>query len=119
MSQVDNVDNIKFSTGFASDKVFAEKFTGSFSVTASSSTGTGRVTTESLTNDYGADVLPFMLYSTNNSDWYDGGQSIQTSQNIRLAATAYTTSSAIVIVVNNFTTSSYTLYYKLGLISDD
>lgn len=119
MSQVDNVDDIKFSTAFASDKVFAEKFSGSFSVTASSTTGTGRVTTQSLTNDYGADVLPFMLYSTNNSDWYDGGQAIQTTTSVSLSATAYTTSSNIVIVVNNYTTSSYTLYYKLGLISDD
>ena len=119
MAQVDNIDDIKFSTAFAPDKVFPEKFSGSFTVDATSSAGTPKVTTESMDNPYGEDVLPFMLYSINGTDWYDGGQAIQTGLSVTLSATAYTTPTQIVVVVSNFTTSSYTLNYKIGLISDD
>ena len=119
MAQVDNISDIKFSTAFVPDKVFPQKFTGSFSVDATSSAGTPKVTTTSLDNPYGADTFPFMLYSLNNSDWYDGGQAIQTGISVTLSAVAYTTASSIVVVATNYTTSAYTLYYKIGLISDD
>ena len=119
MSQVDHIDDIKFSTAFVTDKVFPTKFTESFTVDATSSAGTPKVTTTTFDNPYGEDVLPFMLYSINGSDWYDGGQAIQTGLSITLSATTYTTATKITVVATNYTTSSYTLNYKLGLISDD
>lgn len=119
MSIENNSDKIAFSTLFLPDKVFLDKYIGSMSVTASTVANNGRVTTKTIPQPHGANVFPVMLYSIDGNNWYDGGQSIQTGISVTLGASAYVTSTSIVVMVNNFTTSSYTLNYKIALISDD
>lgn len=123
MSLISNIDDVAFTTAFDIDKIFTQKFSGSFSVGSSSSPGSlGNIATESITNPYGEDVLPVMQFSNNNSTWYDMGSmrySESTFLDPNFTATCYTTSSNIVIVGQNFTGSSQTCYYRLVLISDD
>lgn len=119
MGVLDNISNVAFSTYALPDKLMPEKFTGSFTLTATSSSGIPHVSTKTISNPYDADVVPFFLYTIDGTNWYDGGQNIQTSPSTTASATAYTTATDIVIVAANYTTSSYTLQYKLGLFYDD
>lgn len=123
MSQVDNIENIAFSSSFEIDKMFDEIFSGSFPVSASSVPVTfGHVTTTSLNNPYGEDVLAVMQFSTDNSNWYEAGAKIfddGATLDSNFTATCYTNSNNIVIIGQNFTGSTQTCYYRLLLISDD
>lgn len=123
MSLVSNISDVAFTSAYDIDKIFTEKFSGSFSVGASSSPGnSGNIATETLANVYGEDVLPVMQFSTNNSDWYDMGSvkySAGGSLTRDFSATCYTTSSSLVIVGQNFSGSTQTCYYRAVLISDD
>lgn len=118
MSHVDHVADIAFSTAFGIDKIYPIKPSGSFSVTASGSAGSPEITTESLENPYGVNVLPVMIYSIDNSNWYDGGSPIPSGITTTFGASCYTTSSNLVIVANNFSTSGRTCYYKVIFLAE-
>lgn len=122
MALVDHVDDIAFASSLEVDKVFPEEYTGSFTVGASSSSPfLGNVATVSLTHTHGEDVLPVMIFSNNNADWQDAGTMIFASGSIdsHFTASCYTEAGSLVIVAQNFHTSSQTCYYKVVLISDD
>jgi hypothetical protein len=124
MSQVDHIDDIDFSTAFEVDKIFPTKFSGSFSVSGSSSPASApNIVTSTITNPYGEDVLPVMQFSTDGSTWYDGGSmkyvSGTTLADLDFSATCYTTSTSIVVVAGNYNGSSQTCNYRILLVSDD
>lgn len=122
MSLLQNIDRVAFATAFEIDKVYQEKFTGSFTVAASSLPGAlGNVTTYIHAQTYGEEVLPVMVFSTNNVDWYEAGSRVFTegaTLEPNFTASCYTTSSTLVIVGQNFTGSPQTCYYKAVLISE-
>ena len=123
MSLVSNIDKVAFSSAFNIDKVFTTKFSGSFSVGASTSPGSlGNIASTTEAHTFGANVFPVMQFSTDNSNWYDMGSRKFTegaSLQPNFSATCYTTSSSLVIIGQNFTGSSQTCYYRAVLISDD
>lgn len=124
MSQISNIQDIAFSTAFDVDKLFDDRFSGSFSVGASAFPGSaGNVVTRSIANPRGVSVLPIMQFSTDNSTWYDAGamrfvSSSSLANSRTLTATCYTTSANIVIVAQNWTGSAITCYYRVLLISE-
>lgn len=124
MSQVDHIDDIQFSTAFEVDKIIPDaKYNGSFTVGASSSAPfIGNVGTHSITNNLGENVLPLMVFSTDNTNWLEAGAtefSASSSLDVKSTATCYTTASNIVVVGQNFTSGTLTFYYKIVLLSED
>lgn len=113
-----------FSSSLEIDKIYPERFTGSFSAAASPSIGTPEYTTDSISQPYGENVLPVMLYSIDNVNWYDGNTTISDTDFLGLptgsiSVTCYTTADSIGFVVANYRESSRTVRYKIALISDD
>lgn len=122
MALIDHVDDIAFASSLEVDKVFPEKYTGSFSVAASSSPPFGgNVVSVPLAHTHGEDVLPVMIFSNNNTDWQDAGTMIfdPSLLNNHFTASCYTSGGSLVILGQNFHTSAQTCYYKAVLISDD
>lgn len=114
MSLVDNVDNVAFASSLEVDKLFPTKYSGSFSVAATTRTSS------TITHDYGADIFVVMQFSTDNATWYDSGAAVyNASGGTTFQATSYTTSTSIVVVAENSTGSPLTCYYRLVIISDD
>lgn len=125
MPLTDNVEDVSYASTLNTDKIFNEsKISGSFTVNGTSSDATPKITTSSLTNAVGEDVLPVMIFSDNNSDWYDAGEVITETVTFGIpvayrAASCYTTSSNIVVAGINYDTSSFTLYYKIVLFAEN
>ena len=118
MGQVDNIVDIAFSTAFGIDKILPIKPSGSFTADASGSVNSPEITTQSLSNPYGDNVLAVMIYSIDNSNWYDAGSPIPSGIFTTFSASFYTTSSELVIAANNFATSPRTCYYKVIFLSE-
>lgn len=122
MALVDNVTQIAFATPLEVDKIFSQKFGGSFTAAAAGALGFPKVTTYSLSNPYGVNVLPVMIYTIDGTNWYDGNRSIPYTPsplNTSFSAACYTTSSNIVVVATNWETTSRNCQFKIALISDD
>lgn len=112
-----------FASTLEVDKVFPDKFSGSFSAPGTSlPTSTPRITTTTISNPIGEDVLAVMQFSTDGSTWYDAGSMKYNAGGTldrNFSATCYTTNSSVVIVAGNYSGSSQTCNYKLLLVSDD
>lgn len=122
MSLASNVDKIAFAASFEIDKLWPEKFISSFSVAASSLPGNlGNIGTVAVAHTRGANVLPYMEFSIDNTTWYNAGDMIYNTGPFdpTFSATCYTTSTTIVVVGQNFTAGSLTCYYRIRLISED
>lgn len=122
MSLLSNIDNVSYTSALQNDKILGDPITGSFSVGASGSPGsTGNIATTSISHAFGANVLPVMIFSTDNSSFQDGGSTIYTEGAFldpNFSATCYTTSTTVVVIGQNFTGSTQTCYYKIVLISE-
>lgn len=123
MISLGDIDKIAFTTMLPLDKGYDELFSGSFSVGASSSPGLlGNITTTPTTHTYNSGVLPVMIFSIDNSAWYDMGTMIYNagaSLTPAFSATCYDFSNSFVMVGQNFTNALLTCYYKAILLSED
>lgn len=122
MSLTDNILDVAFITSLDNDKILGAPITGSFSVTASGTPPTlGNVGTTSISHDFGEDVLPVMIFSTDDTNYQEAGSMIYTAGatlDTNFTATCYTTSTAVVVVGQNFTNATVTCYYKIVLLSE-
>lgn len=113
MPQASHINDIAFSSGFAIDKIFPTKFTGSFPVAAAVRT------TGVVPNPYGTSVFPIMQFSNDSSTWYDAGSVIyNASGGSVFQATCYTDSTNITIVAENYSGGTLTCYYRVLLVSE-
>jgi hypothetical protein len=116
-----NFKNLLFYSGSNTDKIIGV-YTGSFSVGASSFPASlANIGTYTTPHGVTYGVLPVMIWSTNNSDWYEAGATDFTAGgtlDTRFEATAYTTSTDLVIVAANWTGGALTCYWKAVLIDE-
>lgn len=122
MSLVDNIDDVAWVSSLDNDKILGDSITGSFTVGASSSPGSaGNIATETVAQSFGENVLPVMIWSTDDSSYQEAGSRTFTeggSLTPNASATCYTTSTNLVLVGQNFTGSTQTIHYKAVLLSE-
>lgn len=122
MFSSNDIKKIRFTSLIEIDKIYNQKYTGTFTGVASPSPGEFRITTSTIAQPEGVRVFPIMQWSVNNSDWYDGGNSQWNASvypTIDYSANCYTTSTNLVIVFGNATGSAVTCYYRVFLVSED
>ena len=114
MGLIDNIDNVAFTTTLNNDKV-VEIFTGSF---AAPGFATTRI---SIAHDWGANVLPFMIWSKDQTTWLDAGAPIFSGSSVTTEQLGICDVSSTTITVSciNSISTSITMYYKIALISVD
>ena len=113
-------DKVSFASTDGIDKLYQEKYTGSFAVGAA--TSAGNVGTTAVAQTHGAAVLPIMQFSTDGSTWLDAG-SMQydesTTLNPKSTATCGVDGSNITVIGQNYTATTLTFYYRVRLIAEN
>jgi hypothetical protein len=122
MFSTSDLQKINFYSEIEIDKIFVNRYTGTFTGTASPSAGNFRISTHTISNPEGVNVLPILQWSVDNTNWYDGGNrqwNASVFPTVDYSGNCYTTGSNIVIVFGNATTSGVTVYYRVLLISEN
>lgn len=125
MPLADNLDKVIFSQQFPPDKI-VEVFEGSFTANASSSLGIPERTHHTISHDFGQTVFLQMIYSRDGgATWQDQHvgvpdltiPSAPVFQTVDVGC--YSTSTQVVIVASNFTTSNKTIQYLVAAMWKD
>lgn len=118
---VDQIKKLFFSSQYEMDKVL-DVFQDSFSISASGSEFSPVYANHSFAHGLGGLALPLLIFSTDNVSWYPAGSSpivtrsgFPTDQSTE--ATAYCTATDVVIMANNWTLTSKTIYYAVAMVS--
>lgn len=120
-----NAKKMLFTLRYPPDKIL-EVYEGSFTANASGSAGSPERTHEPIDHPFGTFVLPNTTYSTDGgSTWQDENVvvpnlSVPTSPNFQtLEVSAYSTTTQVIVVASNYTTSNITVTYRVVALSRD
>lgn len=123
MSLLDNLSKVSYTSSLLNDKILGKPFSGSFNVGASSLPGSaGNIATVSIPQSFGADVLPIMRFSHNNSDWQEAGASVYLGNPLTdpfITASCYATATDLVILGQNWSGSTITIFYEAVLTYEE
>lgn len=120
MGQIDNVQNIAFSTSFNMDKLYYGGYEGSFSA-AGKGTDSYKLTTYTFSHDKGGETLPVMQWSLDNSAWLDASTNLYGADPLTdpsYSCTCAIDSSTVYMYFYNESASAQTVYYRLVFLSE-